>query len=74
MGHLSLFNQRLQQRNMAVEWVFTDSAGQGTKTTPIWVVRAMVSGSCLGSGRGSTKKAAKDEAAKEGLRTLEADV
>ncbi|KAH9844386.1 ribonuclease III domain-containing protein, partial [Rhodofomes roseus] len=70
MGHLSLFNQHLQQLSKGIEWVWSDSAGQGTRTTPIWVVRAMVDQRCIGSGRGSTKKAAKNEAAKEGLRNM----
>jgi ribonuclease III len=69
-GHLSLFNQYLQQRNKAVEWEYSGSAGQGTKTTPIWVVQAIVDNECLGRGRGSTKKAAKNEAAKEGLSNM----
>ncbi|KAI0700620.1 ribonuclease III domain-containing protein [Cytidiella melzeri] len=69
-GHLSLFNQCLQQKNKAVEWEYSGSAGQGTKTTPIWVVRAIVDHECLGRGRGSTKKAAKNEAAKEGLSNM----
>ncbi|TBU47257.1 ribonuclease III [Dichomitus squalens] len=67
VGHLSLFNQHMQQQGKFVEWVYTDSEGEGTKTTPIWVVRAMCEGECLGRGRGSTKKAARNEAAKEGL-------
>ena len=70
VGHLSLFNQHLQQQCKNIEWVYSDSAGEGTKTTPIWVVRAMVDGECLGRGRGSTKKAARNEAAKEGLVKL----
>ncbi|KAI0660732.1 ribonuclease III [Cubamyces menziesii] len=70
IGHLSLFNQHLQQQCKAIEWVYSDSAGEGTKTTPIWIVRAMVDGECLGRGRGSTKKAARNEAAKEGLVKL----
>ena len=70
IGHLSLFNQHLQQQCKSIEWVYSDSAGEGTKTTPIWVVRAMVEGECLGRGRGSTKKAARNEAAKEGLVKL----
>ena len=67
VGHLSLFNQFMQQQCKSIEWVYADSAGEGTKTTPIWVVRAMVGDECLGRGRGSTKKAARNEAAKEGL-------
>ncbi|KAF9782751.1 ribonuclease III [Thelephora terrestris] len=70
VGHLALFNQCLQQESKPVEWVYTGSAGEGSKTTPIWVVQAMVNGDCIGCGRGSTKKAAKNEAAKEGLANL----
>ena len=74
IGHLSLFNQYLQQKNLVVEWVYADSAGEGTKTTPIWIVRAMVDEQCFGRGRGNTKKAAKNEAAKEGLVKLGIEV
>ncbi|KAL6309804.1 ribonuclease III domain-containing protein [Sparassis latifolia] len=70
IGHLSLFNQYMQQQGKAIEWVWVDSAGQGTLTTPIWVVRAIVEGDCVGRGRGSTKKAAKNEAAKVGLQSM----
>ncbi|KAI1796132.1 ribonuclease III [Ganoderma leucocontextum] len=70
VGHLSLFNQHMQQQGKFVEWVYVDSEGEGTKTTPIWVVRAMCESECLGRGRGSTKKAARNEAAKEGLLRL----
>lgn len=70
IGHLSLFNQHLQQQNKDVEWVYADSVNEGTKTTPIWVVRAMIGNECYGRGRGSTKKAAKNEAAKQGLQKL----
>ncbi len=70
VGHLSLFNQHMQQQGKCVEWVYVDSEGEGTKTTPIWVVRAMCEGECLGRGRGSTKKAARNEAAKQGLLHL----
>lgn len=37
VGHLALFNQCLQQVSKSVEWVYADSAGEGTKTTPVWV-------------------------------------
>jgi len=71
IGHLALFNQHLQQESKPIEWVYSDSTGEGTKTTPVWVVRAMVDGKCVGRGRGNTKKAAKNEAAKEGLVKME---
>ncbi|KAH9943203.1 ribonuclease III [Epithele typhae] len=67
VGHLSLFNQYIQQQYKNVQWLYSDSVGEGTLTTPIWVVRAMIDGECVGRGRGSTKKAARNEAAKEGL-------
>jgi len=67
IGHLALFNQRLQQESKPVEWVYAGSAEESTKMTPVWVVRAMVDGKCIGRGRGNTKKVAKNEAAKEGL-------
>ena len=37
VGHLALFNQCLQQESKPVEWVYTGSAGEGSKTTPVWV-------------------------------------
>ncbi|KAI0080864.1 ribonuclease III [Panus rudis PR-1116 ss-1] len=74
IGHLSLFNQLLQQQCKNIEWVYADSLTSGSRTTPIWVVRAIVEGQCVGKGRGSTKKAAKNEAAKEGLKILGVDV
>ncbi|KIJ69882.1 hypothetical protein HYDPIDRAFT_171840 [Hydnomerulius pinastri MD-312] len=66
-GHLALFNQQLQKARREVEWVYTDGVGDGTRTTPIWVVRVEVDGEIFGEGKGGTKKAARNEAAKEGL-------
>ena len=71
--YLSLFNQCLQQKKLTVEWVFSECAYQGTKRPPMWAVRAMIHGKCFGSGLGTTKAAAKDAAAKEGLKMLGAD-
>jgi ribonuclease-3 len=47
-----------------------DVVVQGTKTTPVWYVKVLVDGELYGKGRGSTKKAARNEAAKEGLEKL----
>lgn len=47
-----------------------DSKDEGTKVTPMWIAEAMVNGEVWGKGRGNTKKAAKNEAAKEGLARL----
>jgi ribonuclease III len=54
-----------------VEWVYSDGGeGEGTKTTPCWFVSVFVDSECLGKGKGGTKKAARNEAAKEGLQGL----
>lgn len=83
-GHLGLFNQRLQQINRQVEWVYSATDPdtnestvidpdvlRGTKTTPVWYVSVFVSGEYFGRGKGITKKVARNEAAKEGLKKLE---
>ncbi|KAG5639683.1 hypothetical protein H0H81_005866 [Sphagnurus paluster] len=85
IGHLALFNQKLQKADCTVEWIYSDTpeAGtdgkgtaedgtsrRGTKTTPVWYVRVLVSGEVYGSGRGNTKKAARNEAAKVGLEKM----
>ncbi|KAF9480724.1 ribonuclease III [Pholiota conissans] len=43
---------------------------KGTKATPVWYVKVLVNGEPYGRGRGNTKKAARNEAAKEGLNKL----
>ncbi|KAE9404859.1 ribonuclease III [Gymnopus androsaceus JB14] len=43
---------------------------KGMKTTPIWSAKVIVDGECLGQGKGGTKKVARNEAAKLGLRSL----
>ncbi|KAJ7739926.1 ribonuclease III domain-containing protein [Mycena metata] len=43
---------------------------QGNKSTPVWSVQVLVDGRVFGRGRGNTKKAARNEAAKEGLVQL----
>jgi len=87
VGHLALFNQRLQKGDSRVEWVYSDQhpfgAGpdelqvaapgdnfamtQGNKSTPVWSAQVLVDGEVFGRGRGNTKKAARNEAAKQGL-------
>jgi ribonuclease-3 len=85
-GHLALFNQHLQKANRVVEWVYSDGVGygmagtgiegagaeqfKGTKTTPVWFVEVVVDGAFFGKGKGNTKKAARNEAAKEGLEKM----
>lgn len=70
LGHLGLFNQRLQQENKSIEWVFDDTITESNRATPVWAARAYVDGACWGFGRGNTKKSAKNEAAKQGLSRL----
>jgi len=86
IGHLALFNQQLQKANRQVEWIYSnggdpgngyadmglspDLAIKGTKTTPVWYVKVLVDGVFHGRGRANTKKAARNEAAKEGLQML----
>lgn len=82
-GHLALFNQHLQKGNREVEWIYANedpstpkidsSLARGVKSTPVWYVRVMVDGEYFGKGRGNTKKAARNEAAKEGLQKLGVD-
>jgi ribonuclease-3 len=70
VGHLGLFNQLLQQHAKPIEWVFHDTVTESTNATPNWVAKAMVDGQCWGAGQGNNKKAAKNEAAKKGLRRM----
>jgi ribonuclease-3 len=70
LGHLGLFNQRLQQQNKSIEWVFDDTVTESNRATPVWAARALIDGICWGYGRGNTKKSAKNEAAKQGLRRM----
>ena len=67
MNHLALFNQQLQNMRRDVEWVYSNRVAEETITTPVWAVRVKVDGEVFGRGRGDTKKAAQNEAAKEGL-------
>ncbi|KAG9218705.1 hypothetical protein CCMSSC00406_0001181 [Pleurotus cornucopiae] len=43
---------------------------KATRTTPMWTVKAFVNGEMYGSGKGTSKKAARHVAAKEGLQRL----
>jgi len=73
-GHLSLFNQHMQQQRKTIEWIYSSDRGPGTKTTPIWRVQALLDGQCIAEGRGSTKKAAQNDAAKAGLEGLNVEI
>jgi ribonuclease-3 len=43
------------------------AAGAGNKSTPVWTVQVLVDGEVYGRGCGNTKKAARNECAKQGL-------
>lgn len=69
-GHLQLFNQYSQQNHVKVKWRFEEVKDVGTKVTPIWAVHAIMNGQQISVGRGNTKKAAQNEAAREALIQL----
>jgi len=70
VGHLALFNQYLQQKGLVVEWRYHAEDGEGSQTTPMWLVQAFLDDRCLAIGRGNKKKIARNEAAKKGLDEL----
>lgn len=73
IGHLALFNQHLQKSDRQVEWIYSEGDGAGASaktTTPVWCVKVIVNGEFFGDGRGNTKKAARNEAAKVGLEKM----
>ncbi|KAF4619567.1 hypothetical protein D9613_004896 [Agrocybe pediades] len=81
VGHLALFNQHLQKMGKSIEWNYTDEmdarvapSTRGTKATPVWAVSVYVDGQFLGSGKGATKKVARNEAAKAALILLGIEV
>lgn len=76
-GHLALFNQHLQKSNCLVEWIYSNSTTEANstnlkalRTSPIWHVKVMVDEEFYGNGKGSTKNAARNEAAKMGLEKM----
>jgi len=67
-NYLGQFNMNLQQGNRRVEWKFDDTVIENN--VPLWTVKLVVDGDRWGYGRGSTKRAAKNEAAKQGLKRM----
>jgi ribonuclease-3 len=65
---LSQFNACLQPYNKRVEWNLDETIIEND--IPLWAAKLFVDGDCWGHGRGSTKKTAKNEAAKQGHRRL----
>jgi len=63
--YLDQFNMNLEQCTRRVEWKFDDTVIENN--VPLWDVKLVVDNDRWGNGRGSTKKAAQNEAAKHGL-------
>jgi ribonuclease-3 len=66
---LSQFNACLQPSNKRIEWIFDETVIENN--VPLWTVKLFVDGDRWGYGRGSSKKVAKNEAAKQGLTRLD---
>ena len=69
-GHLALLNQRLQQSRKIVEWKYYKEPGPGTRTTPRWKATYNLDNAIIAQGTGTSKKAAQNAAAREGLMNL----
>jgi len=67
-SYLGQFNMCLQQYNRRVEWKFDDTVIENN--VPLWTVKLVVDDDHWGYGRGSTKKAAQNEAAEQGLKRM----
>ncbi|KAJ7469878.1 ribonuclease III, partial [Mycena galericulata] len=83
---LALLNQHLQKRRQRAEWIFSDTSSFGQNTSsgsteisrqrgggpqsPMWSAEVVVNGEILGRGEGSTKKAARNEGAKQALMRM----
>ena len=67
-SYLAQFNMCLQQYNRRVEWKFDDTVIENN--VPLWTVKLVVDDDHWGYGRGSTKKAAQNEAAEQGLKRM----
>ena len=68
--HLALLNQRLQQSHLIVEWKYSKEPGPGTRTTPRWKATCSLDNAIIAQGTGTSKKAAQNAAAREGLMSM----
>jgi ribonuclease-3 len=68
LGQLAYFNQTMSQLKKSVDWKWQTT--EGSKTTPIWTVDLYIDNELCVSARGSKKKLAQNEAAKEALLKL----
>jgi ribonuclease III len=66
-GHLSFLNQSMTQQRKKTEWKFKS---EGSKTTPVHIAQVHIDKTLHGTGRGNTKKVAKNEAARQALEKL----
>ncbi|KAJ7898671.1 ribonuclease III [Mycena olivaceomarginata] len=66
-NYLGLLNESLQKSNRQAKWVYTDHPKENAQK---WSVEVLVDGEVFGWGEGSTKKAARNEAAKQALSRL----
>ena len=65
VSHLTQFNACLQPYYKRIEWKFDDTVIENN--IPLWVVKLFVDGDRWGRGSGSSKREAKNEAARQGL-------
>ena len=68
VNHLSQFNTCLRPYNKRVEWKFDETVIENN--IPLWVVKLFVDGDRWGRGSGSSKREARNEAAKQGLERM----
>ncbi|KIM70260.1 hypothetical protein SCLCIDRAFT_1207573 [Scleroderma citrinum Foug A] len=67
LGILATFNQTCSQQGLTVNW---DAVSDGPPHQPRWVVRCLVNNVHHGTGTGRNQKLAKEDAAKQALRSL----
>ncbi|KAJ7039347.1 hypothetical protein C8F04DRAFT_305555 [Mycena alexandri] len=71
---LTRFNEAVQKAGRRADWVYGRDASGSTsaqgKAKAAWTVEVLVDGEVFGRGEGSTKKAARNEAAKQALLRL----
>ncbi|KIM21941.1 hypothetical protein M408DRAFT_12297 [Serendipita vermifera MAFF 305830] len=70
-GHLPLLNQVLQHAKRWIDWDY-ELDPKSPSTTPIWDASGKMSGVEVCTGRGNTKKLAKNDAARELVGELQA--
>ncbi|PFH49255.1 hypothetical protein AMATHDRAFT_76285 [Amanita thiersii Skay4041] len=74
VNYLYQFNQHLTKLNREAMWTYSEEQvgdGDQNKLMPVWCAMVMVDGKLYGTGKGNTKKAARNAAAKQGLEKLE---